>query len=273
MRRAVGPHPSPAGSAAPDAASLWEERTFPEIEALLVRGAVAILPVGAIEPHGPHLPLSTDVLIAVEMSRRAARRLAGKGIPALVLPPVTWSVAEWSAGFAGRISLSPATARALVQEIVAGAAAAGARAIGIANAHLEPTHVAGVREASAAVTAAGARVVFPDLTRRALAARLGEAFGLGDHAGRFETSLVLAARPDLVDAAWKTLPAVGPGLIAQIRAGAETFRQAGMDRAYCGDPATATAEEGNRLFDTLATILEEAFDAARGEGLEGRADS
>jgi len=203
------------------------------------------------------------------MARRAAARLEGGGTACLLLPPLVWSVAEWSAGFAGRISLSPSTARLLLTEILSGALSAGARLVALANAHLEPEHCICLREACRAADPGG-RAVLPDLTGRALAACLGEAFRKGDHAGRFETSLVLAARPDLVDeSARRGLPPVGPGLVESIRAGATTFRQAGMARAYCGDPAAATAREGEELFETLAGILEGAVREALASPSQG----
>ena len=60
--------------------------TFPEAGESLAKNAVALIPIGATEPHGPHLPLGTDVIISVEAARRAAARLATRSIETLVLP-------------------------------------------------------------------------------------------------------------------------------------------------------------------------------------------
>ena len=252
---------------------LWEENTFPAVEHVLAAGAVALLPVGAIEPHGPHLPLGTDVIIAAEMARRAAVELDRRKVRCFLLPPIVYSVAEWSASFPGVLSLRPSTVRAVVREVCLGAHSAGSRQVALANAHLEPGHVACLREACREVAAeTGWPPVFPDITRRSLAQRLGEAFLSGDHAGRFETALVMAARPELVDeAVRRTLPPVNVSLVEKIRAGAGSFRQVGMDRAYCGDPAAASAAEGETLFDELAGILVEGILAAlAGEEGESR---
>ncbi|HQR17359.1 MAG TPA: creatininase family protein, partial [Gemmatimonadales bacterium] len=78
------------------------------------------------------------------------------------------------------------------------------------------------------------------------------------HAGRFETSIVLAERPELVRAAQKQLPPNPRSLSEAIRAGRGTFAEAGGPRAYFGYPADATAEEGRALVDALGAILEEA---------------
>ena len=67
-------------------------------------GSVAILPVGAIEAHGPHLPLETDVIIAQAMARSGAARQAARGSSVVVLPPLTYTAAAFAQGFAGTLS-------------------------------------------------------------------------------------------------------------------------------------------------------------------------
>ena len=82
----------------PLAAMTWEEaRDAGE------RRAAAILPVGAIEAHGPHLPLETDVIIAVAMARSAAERLMARGVATVLLPPLGYTAAGFAQGFAGTI--------------------------------------------------------------------------------------------------------------------------------------------------------------------------
>src|SRR5207253_2577995 len=88
--------------------------TWEEVRDLDRAKAVAILPVGAIEAHGPHLPLATDVVIAEAMAREGARRLAARGLAAVVLPALAYSTAAFAAAFAGTTSTRPETARALV---------------------------------------------------------------------------------------------------------------------------------------------------------------
>ncbi len=247
--------------------AVWVERTWPEIQETLAGGCVAILPVGATEPHGPHLPLSTDVIIAEEMSRRCVARLAARGRHALVLPAVAYSVTDWSDGFAGRLSLPAETARTHLCDVIVAAQRSGAACVAIANAHLEPAHVKVVRDAVAAAgEKTGRAAVFPDVTRRKLAERLGDAFRSGDHAGGYETALVLAARPDLVrEPVRRALEPVRDSLIERIQAGARSFAEAGMTQAYTGDPARATRLEGERLFDILGGLLEEAVLEALGD--------
>src|SRR5262249_37725497 len=137
----------------------------------------------------------------------------------------------------------------------------GFRAVALVNAHLEPAHIASLRSAVAiAAERTGRNPVFPDITRRALAARLTDEFRSGAcHAGRYETSLVLAVRPDLVkDDVRAELPPVETSLVDPIHEGSPTFLEAGIDRAYCGDPASASAEEGEETYEVLASIVAEA---------------
>src|SRR5262245_28243724 len=117
--------------------------SFIDVQALLGRpgGCAAILPVGSTEAHGPHLPLDTDVTIALGMARRAADRLAAAGRACVVLPPVAYSVTDFAAPFAGTLSLRADTAVAHLRDVLAGALATGFRPIGVANAHLEPAHI------------------------------------------------------------------------------------------------------------------------------------
>src|SRR5213594_1424717 len=83
--------------------------TWEEVRDLDWTKAVAILPLGAVEAHGPHLPLATDVIIAETMARAAAARLATRGYDAVLLPPLAYTAAEFAVGFPGTISLRPAT--------------------------------------------------------------------------------------------------------------------------------------------------------------------
>ena len=166
----------------------------------MARGVVAILPVGSTEAHGPHLPLATDVIISEEMSRRAALKLAEQGIETLVLPAIAYSVTDFSRDFSGSISIRRETAAAVIRDICVSLYDQGARLVVIANSHLEPEHIASITDAVEQVKQqTGRQVAFPDKRRRRWAATLTEEFRRGDcHAGSYETSLVLAARPDLV---------------------------------------------------------------------------
>ncbi len=237
------------------------EMTWTEVQTLDLERTVAILPVGAVEAHGPHLPLSTDGIIAAAMAEDGARRLAARDLLPLLLPPVDYTAAPFAAGFPGTISIRPETLTALLADVAAGVARAGVPTLAIANAHLDPTHLRSVYDALGRILAeTPLAVAFPDLTRKPWALRLGEEFASGAcHAGRYEGSVVLARRADLVrEEVRRALPANPRSLSRAIRDGLETFEQAGGAQAYFGDPAAATAAEGERTIAALGEILEQA---------------
>lgn len=239
------------------------ESTYPEVAARLAdpRPKVALVPVGSTEAHGPHLPLNTDSLIGEAVTVRAAAELDRQGLVAYHFPPIHYAVTDWAGAFSGSLSIPRETAIALVLHTCTAARAMGFDRVAIFTAHLEPDHIASLREVARRYhEATGQPLVFPDTTRRALAQRLTPEYQSGScHAGQYETSLVLALRPDLVrqDLAQR-LPAHPVPLAQRIREGARNFAECGMDRAYCGDPAAATADEGRASLAVLTDLLVEA---------------
>jgi creatinine amidohydrolase len=226
---------------------------------------VAVLPVGATEAHGPHLPLATDVIIAEAMARNGAERLLAHDIDPVLLPPLAYTHASYAAGFAGTISIGAETATAMLVDVARALSKHGVRWLAIANAHLEPAHIASLSAAALRIESeALLSVVFPDVTRKPWALRLSDEFKSGAcHAGRYEGSIVMFERPELVqDELRRALAPNRISLSKAIRDGKTSFEQAGGDRAYFGDPAAATAEEGKASVDTLGQILAEAVSEA-----------
>jgi creatinine amidohydrolase len=237
----------------------FAELTYPDLEELRAdpRPTVLLLPLGATEPHGPHAPLETDTLISLGVCRRAAERLADDPeTRALVLPPLPFGVTRYGAAFPGAVSIGEETLHALVVDLAGSLAGQGFERMVLVNSHFEPEQVGTLRDAVAGL---GPAVRLLDLTRRRNAERLTEEFRSGScHAGRYETSLVLADNPRLVR--HERMTALESRMIdmpAAIAAGQTDFIAMGMDRAYCGAPAEATAEEGEQTFDTLADLLVE----------------
>ena len=238
--------------------------TWEEVRDAAGPGSVAILPVGAIEAHGPHLPLETDVIIAQAMARTGAARLAARGLRVLVLPPLTYTSAGFARGFAGTLSLRPETVVATVVDIADSLRQHGYTVLAIANAHLDPDHLASIEAAVSQIRRGlRLRVAFPNLVIKPWALRLSDEFKSGAcHAGQFETSIVLAERPDLVrEATMAALPPNPASLSRAIREGKMEFEEAGGPRAYFGYPAQATAEEGRATIEVLGAILDEAVQA------------
>lgn len=235
--------------------------TWEEVRELDREKTVAILPVGAIEAHGPHLPLDADVIIALAMARAGGEKLAARGHSVVLLPALPYTVAGFAAAFPGTISISSGTAAALLVDIARSLSQQEFRLLAIANAHLDPEHLAALSEAVRVARAERLLpIVFPDLTRKPWGSRLGDEFKRGAcHAGQFESSIVMAEQPALVRDDTRRALAPNPSSLSRaIKSGKRTFAEAGGPRAYFGDPAAASSEEGRRTVEVLGSILEEA---------------
>ncbi len=227
---------------------------------------IGLLPIGAIEAHGPHLPLATDGWIAEAMSLRGAALLEQAGVEALILPTHHYTPAGFAAGFEGTVNAPGAVVGGVVVSAARAIGQAGGQMLVVVNAHFDPANIAAIRTGveSAAQDSEAAPVVFFDLTRRHHAERIGGEFATGAcHAGRYEGSLMLAIRPDLVDReAAAGLEPYPQSLAEAIRSGARTFEELGGEQAYFGWPADASADEGSETLGLIAEMLaEEVLDA------------
>jgi creatinine amidohydrolase len=239
-----------------------DESTTEELSVLLQTGqAIALVPVGSTEPHGPHLPLGTDAFLSEQACMVAAMRLLREGRPAVVAPTIAFGVTKYAAGFAGAIGIRGQTLIALLCDLGRALLDEGFGHVCFVNNHLEPAHVQAVRSAVDVVAAerGPSAVSFPNQLTKRWGRTLTDEFKSGAcHAGRYETSLVEAARPELVRPTHRTLPAVPISLSEAIKSrgdGAVTFAEIGMTRAYCGAPAEASREEGVAIYDRLAEMI------------------
>ncbi|MEJ2085711.1 MAG: creatininase family protein [Acidobacteriota bacterium] len=238
------------------------EMTWTEVASLDTRNVVALVAVGAIEAHGPHLPLDTDVVIASSMVDAAADELDTQDLDVLILPQITYTAADFAANFSGTISIDPKILTALISDIAQTLSRWRIPVLGIANAHLDPVHLGSLHAAVEAIQQEGrVRVAFPDLTRRPWGSLLTDEFKSGAcHAGQFETSIVLAAAEKSVRNQRRQELAPNPISLSQaIAEGISSFEAAGGADAYFGDPAAATREEGERTIQILGQILAEAI--------------
>ncbi|MGP4015056.1 mycofactocin biosynthesis peptidyl-dipeptidase MftE [Saccharopolyspora sp. 5N708] len=214
--------------------------TWPEIAGIAGHSLLAI-PVGATEQHGPHLPFTVDTEIAVELATRLAQRRS-----ALVAPPVTYGSSGEHAGFPGTLSIGQEAVERLLVELIRSADAfAGIVLVSAHGGNAEP-----VRRAVTTARAEG---------RRALAwAPTGRPDDT--HAGRTETSVLLALRPQAVrlDRAEPGNTTPLPNLINRLRA--EGVR-ATSPNGVLGNPGGATAAEGTQLLAAWTTALTAAVDA------------
>ena len=221
------------------------------------KATVLLFPVGSTEPHGPHSPLATDPIISIGICERVARRLEDDSeLRALILPTLSYAVTRYTAGFAGAIHVEEETLERMIVDVCTSLAQQGFPHVVVVNNHFEPEHVQTLHRSLDRLEEAGIRGGYLDLTRKRRAERLTAEFRLGEcHASRYETSLVLAQYPHLVEHEVMTglehLPISLPEVIA---AGMKDFREMGLSEAYCGDPASATAEEGEEIYATLVEM-------------------
>lgn len=239
---------------------LAELSTDDAARALAGKDAIALLPIGSTEAHGPHLPLAVDVIIAEAAADRAARALRAAGRRCFVLPTIAYAVTEFVSDFSGTLSVRAAIVGELIQDVCRAALRNGFARVILVNGHLEPEHGKMLKDTARALSAAGHAVVFADQRRPPTVRELGEEFARGGgHAGGFETSIVMAARPDLVrDELRRALPDNPKDLAAELASGATRAREIGGDRAYFGYPAGATREEGERILEVLARMIVDA---------------
>lgn len=226
------------------------------LRGLLAGGrVVALLPVGSVEPHGPHLPLATDTIISDHVALSAAAKLrADHGVTALVAPAIPYGVTEYARGFAGAVSVPAAALGSFVRAVVQGYLGEGFSHVCVINNHLEPDHDAAIR---AAVDGLEPRASVACPLGRRWGRTLSAEYKSGAcHAGRYETSLLMAATPELVDVAQASaLPALDYSLSVGIASGQRTFAEMGLTRAYTGAPAEATAGEGRELLARLTEMV------------------
>lgn len=243
--------------------------TWQEAASRLASRPVGLLPLGAIEAHGPHLPLDTDMIIADATARRAMLRLADRGITALLLPAIPYGVSFAGTSFPGTSPSDPGPFEDYLASVLTHLARQGYAALICCNAHLEPAHFERIQAACRTAEAStGIPVRCPDQRHEPFSLLLSDEFRAGArHAGGYETSILMAAQPESIRSdLLRGLPSVWIDLPAKLREGARTFSEAGAVLGYFGDPESASAEEGERMLDALASMVVTVVDEAVGSG-------
>jgi creatinine amidohydrolase len=237
-----------------------------QVDALPRESTLLILPTAAIEQHGHHLPLATDTLINNLLLGHALRKLPVE-LSVYALPPVHYGKSNEHIGFPGTLSLSSSTFMSVLRDLGSSLSKAGFQKLVLYNTH-------GGNASLIDVMARDLRAEF-GLRTFALYGSGGIEFeGLsaqerayGFHAGEVETSLLLAAVPELVDRSAYTANHIAnignPDLLRPENAPA-TFAWLTRDIApsgVMGDPRPSSAENGARWLEEAATRLAEALQA------------
>ena len=241
-----------------------EDLTGPEIAERIGSGSMFVWPIGAVEQHGPHLPLSVDHVVAHEAARAAVAR-CGEAADAWLLPTLSISKSDEHSWSPGSLWLSAETLLAVVADVGRSVAATGAERLVFLNGHGGNTALLNVacrelRRRFGLRTFLVHPFVPPDHGGRAGGG--ADEAGMGIHGGHDETSVMLHLRPDLVrmDRAVRRVP---DGLRQQTHVrfgGLTTFGWLSNDfgpDGHIGDPTGATAEAGKALFDAAVALVAE----------------
>jgi creatinine amidohydrolase len=225
-----------------------EEMTMPEFVAGLEKTRTVFLPFGATEEHGPHLPLSTDTLHAVEVGRKLALKR-----DIFVAPAIPYGVCRSTGRHPGTISLRTATLRALVLDVVTSFYRQGLRNFVLLTGHAGGTHTSVLIDAGEELLERFSDIRIAVLTEFMLAAREGR--GLietpdDSHAGEIETSRILHSHPHLVrGTAEREYPEFPIGILVRDK---RKFWPGGV----WGDPSKASVVKGRKLEELVVDALD-----------------
>jgi creatinine amidohydrolase len=234
--------------------------------------SVVLLPLGAVEQHGPHLPLSVDWLGAEELARRLAPHLRRAGWQPVLAPSLPYGTSTLAATWAGTVSLSIATTTRLIVEVVRGLAAHGFQRFVLANYQADPDHLRAIDEARRALGRARLQVLAagfapagrrpnPMTDPRVRALMRSPRPEYEWHSGEVETAMMLSVAPRLVRrAAARRLPPAWVDWAGALARGVRRFeRMQRGGRGYFGWPAAARAATGRRVMALRGRLIAAAL--------------
>jgi creatinine amidohydrolase len=229
--------------------SLWAELNAGEFEG--ASKALLFLPLGSVEPHGPHLPMNTDTIISCAMSEELAGRMHG-----IVLPPLEYTHLYGLRDHPGGISASHEPQMGLLLDIYRDAERWGGRVLSVINGHTPSEPL--VRMAQERWAGGGHRMrvllfTYPgiaDIAREVCDSSFWQE-GIF-HADEIETSLMLYLKPSSVH-----LEGLKPNYPPKPHSfGLEPVSWRGFSPSYLGDPSKATAQKGQRIFTKVVDNIE-----------------
>jgi creatinine amidohydrolase len=236
----------------------------PQLASALDERSIVVQPLGAIEQHGPHLPYVTDLLIAERVAEAAVERV-GEQLGVWLLPSLAYTKSNEHAWSAGTIWLGAETMLRVLDDVGRGVATTPARKLVFFNGHGGNSALLGV--ANREVRLAHGLQTFlahPGVPPDQGGVSAPEELGMGIHGGTDETSLMLHLAPELVDMSVATRNV--PERLADnryVRFGGKVgfgwlSNDFGPD-GHIGDPTTASAEHGAKLFEAAVTAFAEAL--------------
>ncbi|MEI9430209.1 creatininase family protein [Mesorhizobium sp. Cs1299R1N3] len=228
---------------------VWEEQNRSSLKAL-GENALVVVPLGAIEQHGPHLPTGTDIFLAGTAVERATARAAKASARDFVIASfLRIGSSDHHLPFGGTISLPPATMLLVLTDAVKSMKHSGVKRVVLVNGHGGNT---GVCHAAAAAISTSTDITIAVLDYWVFGSVGFDTAYVPGHAGRWETSLILASRPMLVrDRAVRQLAADAqtPG------AGVYSSAIWSSIDGYTDDAACVSASMGAQIWDHIESGL------------------
>jgi creatinine amidohydrolase len=232
---------------------LLEEMSWPQIEAAQKESRTAILPVGAIEEHGPHLPTITDTVQAMEVARKVADE---RGV--FLAPPIYYGVCRSTRGFPGTITVGHDALRGYVRDLLISFADSGFSQVMILTGHAGGQHMAALEGAGQmAVEERNFRVSVVslfDLIDLSMAETPHDG-----HAGEVETSIMMVIRPDLVKGRPEGHFPKRPRFMIM-----KDVRHL-MGNGIMGNPEPASLQKGKQFFQMAVDGVKAALDELESE--------
>jgi creatinine amidohydrolase len=239
------------------------EMTWQQVNQL-DRSTIVVVTFGAMEQHGAHLPFETDALIAAELAKRLDKRCDGR---LLILPTQWLGLSTHHISFAGTISASVETYLAMATEVIGSLAESGFAKILVLNSHGGNVSALDVVLTKCRLKYPKVRIVLVTYWNAAAAEltaiRESPEGGMG-HACELETSLLLAAKPQVVrkdrmqpDGRWATSRFLGKDMLAGGSASVSSSFADVSDYGGVGDPRTASSEKGEKFFAAIVNQLAE----------------
>ena len=249
--------------AAPRGARRMEEAVWPEIEAMIRQGRrTALIGLGSIEQHGPHLPLGTDRWIADALLERLVDRLGD----AIALPAVAIGCAREHLDFPGTLHVEPETLEALLRDLLRSLVHHGFERAFLFTAH--GGNVDALCEMGARLEAVAkpldlrieTNLRVGAMQSASVAAETLSPLAAGPHAGEYETSLVAMLRPGTI----RTDQLVSGRIVEPGQAQSLFYPslRPNTESGVLGDPSAASAARGERYLDAWLDLLEGAYRVA-----------
>ncbi|MHA1607515.1 MAG: creatininase family protein [Candidatus Freyarchaeota archaeon] len=236
---------------------LLETMTWTEIEEAIKKAEGIIVPFGSVEEHGPHLPVSTDTIITLELVSKAAEETGF-----LVAPTLNYGVCRSTRSFPGTISLKFETLKQVTIDILSELVECGFKRIVLFSFHASNAHLTAIKEAAYSFTIRNRSVKVFFVSSLDFASenipKILET--LPQHACEAETSLMLFLKPELVhmDKATDEVPQSPPFLVTP------TGRP-WMKTGVMGYPTKATKEKGEQLFTLMVNRLIEILNIIKNQ--------